>query len=129
MAINLIEVLPRTLFDFSGGSATHVVARAVDLTNSSSGSLLVRVHGGGSVPVGDAIHVRAQVASPSREDPQTDFLGPVVASVTVPDSATPTPPMLLKDDLDEQFGGHLWIEVEGEAGTSATLSITLAMKA
>jgi hypothetical protein len=130
MAVDVIPTIPKRTYDFSDGGATVVVERALDVTAASSGSLLVRVHEAQFDGSGGSVKVVAKVSAPSREQPEADFVGPEVASVTI--EGTPEVPLLLKEDLDPEFGGFLWIEVVGTQGsgatTMATISVDLAMK-
>lgn len=128
MPTDVIKVIPKTTYDFTTGSSTHVICRALDVTSSSSGSLLVRSHGH-SISSGGSIEVIVKISAPSHEDPSIDFVGSAVATVTL-NSSTPAAPILLKDDLDPLFGGFLRVEVVGTKGSSttqATISCDLAM--
>jgi hypothetical protein len=128
MPTDVIKVIPKTTYDFTSGGSTHVVCRALDVTDSSSGSLLVRSHDH-SISSGGSIDVVVRISAPSHEDPSIDFVGNAVATATL-DSSTPAAPLLLKDDLDPSFGGFLWVEVVGTKGsgtTKATISCDLAM--
>ncbi len=128
MPTDVLKVIPKTTYDFTSGSSTHVVCRALDVTNSSSGALLVRSHAH-TISSGGSIDVVVKISAPSHEDPSIDFVGNTVATATLGES-TPVAPLLLKDDLDASFGGFLWVEVVGTKGSSttqATISCDLAM--
>ncbi len=128
MPTDVIKVIPKTTYDFTSGSATHVVCRALDVTASSQGALLVRAHDH-SIASGGSVVVTVKISAPSHEEPSIDFIGDEVASATL-NSSSPAAPLLIKDDLDAAFGGFLWVEVVGTQGsgtTSATISCDLAM--
>lgn len=128
MPTNVIKVIPKTTYDFTSGSSTYVVCRALDVTDSSSGSLLVRSHDH-TITSGGRIEVVVKISAPSHEEPSIDFVGDAVATATL-DSSTPAAPLLLKEDLDPSFGGFLRVEIVGTKGSSttqATISCDLAM--
>lgn len=129
MPTDVINVIPKTSYDFTSGSSTHVVTKALDVTRYLGGSLLLRSHEH-SITSGGSVVVVVKVSAPSDEDPGTDFVGETVATATL-DSATAAAPLLIKDNLDQNFAGFLWIEVVGTQGTGttqATISADLAMK-
>jgi hypothetical protein len=132
MAVNVIEVVPMSTFDFTGGGGTHVIKKNVNVRASSQGTLLVRVHDFPTSPSsGSSISVICRISAPSDEQPEVDFLGDAVATATIDDGIEETP-ALLKVDLDELFGGWLQVEVvgvHGTSGVSCVLSADLAMKA
>jgi hypothetical protein len=88
------------------------------------GTLLVRVHSR-TMSVGtSSIVVRAVETAPSAEEPDVDYEGTELASVSV---STGTDPELVTADFSTPFGGAVTIYVKGIQGGSAGDPVTAAL--
>ena len=124
-----IPLISKRQYDFGTGTATTIVLKAVNVTPSKEGVLMVRVHSG-TIGSGSSIAVVAQTTHPSNEDPALDFVNTTpVATASV--GTSPVAGTLVKAALATGFGSFLQIKVVGTLSTgpvNAIISAELSVK-
>ena len=136
MSTTSIPLFSKRSFDFSnlqnGTTQTIVIAKAIDVSQYTSGTLEVRLHSNNTTIGSAHIYLQAHTTAPSIEDPSKDFYASgTVARVDINSQAAP---LLAVASLGTNFGSMLRITMEAEqpAGgglTSAELSAVLTLKA
>jgi hypothetical protein len=132
-----ITLFPRRVFDYSSVAqgemlTTHLI-KAIDVSQYTEGTLLVRVHSRTNIRGDATFKVVLAITSPTAEDPATDFLrNKPVAEATV-NSATEVPSLMV-EQLTAGFGAQLAVFVRatrpaGDTGPiQAELSAELVLK-
>jgi hypothetical protein len=146
MAGTIHRVIPKQLFDFSGGANSsaqpQVVARAIPVAQWQEAVLLVRLHSndGAAWTTGQSIKVDLLAEGYTDEDPDEDFvIATPLATVTFSGASAGTSPTLSIARAEfgggpGQFGAYLRVVVTGTQSTSAQalrgwLSVDLSLKA
>lgn len=131
----IIPVFSRRMFDFDNvqapGEVELVIGKGIEVEQYTEGTLLVRVHGHAIDPSA-RIELLAKATAPSDEDPEVDFVGPIVLVVTI--DACACAPGLVKGSFATDPGERVTITVRGlQTGTApasckAELSAELVVK-
>lgn len=130
-----IPLFSRRRFDFDNVQSSAFVEvsmiQAVDVRQYTEGTLLVRIHAHDIEP-GAKIEVIARATAPTDEDPERDFVGVTVATVTI--DATVAAPTLRKASFTSDPGERVTIAVRGSqpcgepVSCDAELSAELVVK-
>jgi hypothetical protein len=129
----VLSLLDRTSYDFSGlgqGTGTTVrVARNIDISRWSEGTLMVRVHA--KTIAGGTIKVYLERVLPSAEDPSIEFVDTnPVASIQILGTEQEN---LLTAALPANCGAMMTLVVHGgqtvgDDNLKATISVVLSLK-
>jgi hypothetical protein len=125
-----IPLISRRTYNFDNGSATIVVAKAVNVVQWTSGLLVVRVHSA-SIGTSSSVKVSLFKTAPSAEDPATDFEDTSSAVASAGPSAGAGAGELETAALSSGFGGFLQVSVVGTLSTAsciAEISAELVLK-
>lgn len=132
MAGTTIVLFTRRVFDFTNvGNALSVeipMVKAIDVTEWTSGQLIIRVHSGTNVTgaTGNA-QVLLKVTAPTEEDPAVDFVDPTaVATATINNTVSSAKPTIVRATLSAGFGGMLQCSVKGTGQTSQTVKADIS---
>jgi hypothetical protein len=115
----------------SSGSEEYRIAKAIPVEGYREATLLVRVHSSSLSGASSLIQISVVEAAPTVENPEDDFEGTTLATVTVASSTTPA---LEAATLSAPFGGAVSIYVgatqDGSDGDALTadLSVDLVLK-
>jgi hypothetical protein len=126
----------KTLYDFASlpgsGSASLVIARAVDVSQYALADMILRVHSvnlAGSAGTG-SIQLLAYTEAPTTEDPGTEFvLGSANAnSISINLTTSYTTPTVNYISLATPFGAYLRLVLKGTQPSSAftTFQVTIS---
>jgi hypothetical protein len=111
-------------------SDEHVMVKAVDCHDATSGEILVRVHSGtiGGTAQFDVIAVPTQ---PSAEDPSRDFLATAaVGTASIVAADVTGAPRLVRATLTAPFGANLMFKIKGtQPSAQQTLQAVLSADA
>jgi len=108
----VIPLFSRRSFSHTSTSTIEtILVKAVDVTQFTSGTLLLRAHSY-SITGSATFTVQLKTTAPSIEDPSKDFVinSSLVASATL-SSTTAAAPTLIKGDLSSNFGSMLQVSV------------------
>jgi hypothetical protein len=131
----LHRIVSKETFDFTSleGSRNFSapLVRALDVSEARDIQIVARVHS--FEFTGDAaIEVIVEAVSLTEEEPETDFVGPVVASARLTNSSGPAPVLLLGGLTTPVFGHMVRVRLVATkppgATVVATLSIDLAVR-
>jgi hypothetical protein len=129
-----IPVFSMRSFDFSNlstdGKSEIIVTKGIHASPYTEGKFLVRVHSG-TVGGTATITIRAATWAPCSDDPSNNnnFIGDIVATATVDNSAAMAAPNLATANLTSNFGGQLLIAVCGNQSSTAEETITAVLSA
>lgn len=126
----IIAVFSRRLFDFdnvrSPGEVEIILAKAINVEQYTEGTLLVRVHAI-DIDCGATIEVIAKASAPSSEDPELDFIGATVATITI--DASVAAPALVKASFLADPGERVTITIKGSQTSTAPASCKAELSA
>ena len=125
-----IPILSKREYNFTNGSGTVIVAKAVPVAQWTQGSLGVRVHAA-SFTGNSKIEVVVKTTAPSPEEPSVDFIDTTAAIATATVDSGNSVGDLERSALADDFGGFVQITVVGTLDTGncvATISADLVVK-
>lgn len=125
---SVVPLFTKRTFDFANLATTNsldlVILRAFPVVDAGDAVMRIRVHSM-TIPSDASIEVAAYPVAPSCDEPQTDFLGPLLGSVRLT-SAT-SPPALAAVALSPDFGSHLQVVLTANRGsTGGTFTAALS---
>ncbi len=134
MGIKTAHLVTKRRYNFTaiqlGQTVTAVALRSASVDYGETAELLVRVH---DVDIGSSstVEVVAKPISITPEEPETDYLGAAVATVTLNSSTTAG--SLQLSSLTAPFGAAIQLQVSGTCATAmdpvdATISVSLVCK-
>lgn len=140
MSGQVVTLFPKRTFTFtslqSGGSIEVPIIKALDVSQYTEGTILVRCHSKTMSVSGSTVDVNAYVTAPSAEDPATEFVHNAGSTPrgTVQILAADSAPLMKIGSMTANFGGMLRITVKGTQGSgtgtfTVDLSAELALKA
>lgn len=132
----IIPIFSRRSFDFDDVAASNkyveiTIAKAIDVSQYTEGTLLVRVHDN-NVASNAQIDILVKATAPTSEDPAKDFVGSTVATVTVDENVNA--PTLMKASFSADPGQMVTVTVKGwqvsgsAVACNAVLSAELVVK-
>jgi hypothetical protein len=136
-----IPLFSKRTFTFTNvvGATTMEVPliKAIDVTEWTQGTLIVRVHSATIATAGSKLDVMLKTTAPTPEDPALDFLvvpASAVASATIDQTVANNDPCVVVAQLSSGFGNMLQLSIQASQVTSSTtmtaaLSAMLVMRA
>jgi hypothetical protein len=132
MAGTQITLFPRRVFDYSsvarGEILTTPLIKAIDVSQYTEGTLLVRVHSRTDIRGDATFKVMLAMTSPTAEDPATDFLRTTPVVEATVNWATEVPSLLV-EQLAPGFGAQLAVFVRATQAASGTQTIQAELSA
>jgi hypothetical protein len=134
MAGTVITLFPKRTFTFTnmvGSTSLEVpLIKAIDVTEWTQGTLIVRVHSATISAAASTIDVLLKTTAPTPEDPATDYLvvpASAVATASITQTVSNNDPCIVVAQLSTGFGNMLQLSVQAtQATSSSTLTAVLS---
>jgi hypothetical protein len=107
----------------TGNTIEVPLVKALDVTEWTQGTLIVRVHSAVISSASSKIEVLLKTTAPTPEDPALDFLevpASAVATATVDTTVAGNDPCIVVAQLSSGFGSMLQVSIRATQATSST---------
>ncbi|MFV8751855.1 hypothetical protein ACNOYE_15020 [Nannocystaceae bacterium ST9] len=124
MAGTIIPLFPRRVFTYTSvagaSNVETILIKAIDATQYTSGTLVVRVHTNTTIGTGATLDVLVKATAPTAEDPVNDFVdATALATASVTNTVASNKPALVLATLTAGFPAMLQISIKATQPASA----------